>query len=144
MSRVDLVELGERIEAAERGRIALARVPMMVDRNTEARLLVAMICDAGVLELCSDVEVEDFGDLRHRAVMTSIRALQVDGEQVSLLSIVDEVEWRDEQHDSNLRGYVSVVYLGNLVLDHGPFPSMALVDLAARWLRKLAKRRSSL
>lgn len=104
----------------------------------EARLFGALVCEPGVLELCEDLETDDFADLHLRFAFLALRNLQARGARIGAETIESEL----------LRlGYENVVAdIGRVwaTFDLHGYHSRALVRDDVRWLKKLARRRAAL
>ncbi len=123
----------------------LIAVAKLVSPPTERRLIAAILGDVGVLERCTDVEVEDFTDLRFRAILSSIRELQETDSEISLLAVADDIAMRDARLDKHVANVVDEVFLGCLILDEVPYYGCeSLLEHDKRWLRTLAERRRAL
>lgn len=80
----------------------------------ERRILVAMMRESHVLELCADLELGDLSDYRHRAILTAIRELQETGEDVDRQSIVRAIAMRDMKRDTHVAESVTERWLDEL------------------------------
>ncbi len=109
---------------------------------TELRILSSMIAEIHTLFHCDSLELEDFADLRYRAVFIAIRALQARGEEVHVLAVADEIAARDEQRGTHVFDTVHVAFIGSMLVDGGRYRGeLRLVDHDMTWLRKLAGKR---
>lgn len=117
---------------------------MYADYRAEARLLAAMIADEGVMECCGNVDLDDFADPRHVAVLAAIRNVQEDGGEVTVESVGDEIFAQDLQYEKNVYTSAGHWFLGTLMLECSQYPSGMLLFVDIAWLRKLAKRRAAL
>lgn len=109
---------------------------LLRDEFTERRLFGAIAWEAGALELCADVETDDFSDLHLKFAFVAIRNLQARGEFIDLESITRELE---------RTGYVQVdVYRIADTAYEPPYNFESLLRHDAWWLRRLARRRGSL
>jgi hypothetical protein len=99
-------------------------------------LFGAILCEPGVLEQCADVEIYDFTNLHLQFAFMALRNVQSRGEEVDVSAVIDEL-WS--------LGYlqVDVAQVGAAALEP-EYNSELLVDIDARWLRRLAKRRRNL
>lgn len=112
---------------------------------TEARLLAAIIAEPCVLELCEDVELDDFTDFRYRAAFKSIRDLQASGCRPDLLAIVDDIAMDDLAYDKHVGETVDVVFLASLVDEMPPYRRDLMgLEHDRYWLRTLADKRRAL
>jgi replicative DNA helicase len=104
------------------------------DEITESRLFGAIVAEPGVLAQCDDVETDDFSDLHLRFAFWALRNLQAGGKPTDILSIADELE---------CKGYVQVdtARYAEALFDSPYCGEELLVQLDARWLRRLANRR---
>jgi hypothetical protein len=109
---------------------------VMHSPETERRLLGAILRDEAVLDHCADVEPADFFDLNLRFAFEAIRNLQARGEWAHFDAVVSEL--------------VRVGHVGvdpariEATLDMPPYwGERLLVDVDARWLRRLARRRAA-
>lgn len=117
---------------------------VLTDYLTERRLLAAMIADEGVMECCGKVELDDFADPRHVAILTAIRNVQESGEVVSVTTVGDEVFAHDLRYSKNVYGSAGHWFLGVAMLEQSPYPTGALLFADIAWLRNLAKRRAAI
>ena len=133
-------------------RLAVPAAPLL-----EGRLLAAMLCEREVLELCADVEADDFTALKHGIVFRALRNLQARGEwraadcAESLAALGAELARTDARDEKHERDSVDDLYITELLARHlwetyGPphAPIAAWVGHDARQLRLLAERRRSL
>lgn len=133
------------------------RIDVPYAPQLEGRLLAAILCEREVLELCSDVEVDDFGDLRHRAVFASLRNVLARSDvrpwspAAVLDAVADELELADARDGKHLSDSVDDMFLAELVCRHlheaygppgSPIAEWVLHDAAQ--LRQLANRRRAL
>lgn len=149
MSRYDVRQALARIEQQE----VSAVVEGLVDRNAEARLLGAMLCNyplctcafcpddnARALALCDDVELDDFTDLRYRAAFVSLRKLQANGESTEPWAVSEEIDLQDVLYGKHVGESVDITFLTELAICH-PKHSRASLAHAQRRLRELANLR---
>lgn len=114
------------------------------DHFTERRLLAAMIADQGVMECCDKVDLDDFTDPRHVAILTAIREVQVNGSPVDVASVGDQIFARDLEYDKHVYDSAGHWFLGVMMLEQPQYPSGMLLFHDILWLRSLAKRRAGL
>lgn len=116
----------------------------------EGRVLVAAIIEPAVLELCGDLEVDDFSDLRHRTLFAAARNLQAIGWPVSTENVVRWLQ-RDDERNGQRKAEKCEPHLLALVLEHAwntygepKQPVRAWVEHDLRKLRALAHERRKL
>ncbi len=104
------------------------------DSFTELRLLGGMLFEPQVLGWCDAVETDDFSDLHLSGAFIALRNLQHRGTVISLLPVLDELE---------RTGYIGIdqMFIASLALEPEYNHERILVDIDARWLRRLANRR---
>lgn len=117
-----------------------ANIRALMDSDAELRLVTAILCDRGVLEQCDDVELEDFADLRARAMFTAIRTLQARGEAVDPLTVGDEIKRTDRNTGRRVSERVDDFYIAMLVLTQHKHSENSLAH-ARRRLREMAVAR---
>lgn len=119
----------------------------LVDIDGERRLLASMLADdkfcdccelpeLSVMDLCDEVEVDDFTDYRHTNAFTAIRSLVELGQPVSVAAVSDEVERRNGV-GSNAAMSCSIVWLASLLVDQKKH-SVNSLRAAQQHLRELA------
>lgn len=118
--------------------------PCLSDHFSERRLLAAMIRDEGVMECCDKVDLDDFTDPRHVAILTAIREVQINGIEVDVATVGDQIFARDLERDKHVYDSAGHWFLGIMMLEQPQYPSGALLYVDIFWLRKLAKRRAAL
>jgi replicative DNA helicase len=101
---------------------------------TERRLFGALLCDPGALELCPSVEPDDFADLHLNFAFGAIRNLQARGEHIDLETVEAELLRRGYEQ-------VDIVRVGETAFEPGYGNADSLLQLDAKWLRRLANRR---
>jgi replicative DNA helicase len=108
---------------------------LLHDERTERRLFGAILAEPGVLEQCQAVETDDFSDLHLKFAFAAIRNLQARGEAVG---------WVAVEADLERQGYVQVdAFRLAETLFEPAYRDEGLVRIDARWLRRLANRRSN-
>lgn len=105
----------------------------MHDRKTEIRLFGALLAEPGALGWCPGVEPDDFTDLHLRFAFMAIRNLQARGECIDLETVETELLRQGYQQ-------VDIVRVGETALQP-PYNFESLIQLDAKWLRRLANRR---
>ena len=114
------------------------------DHRSERRLLAAMIADDGVLDCCDRIDLDDFTDPRHVAVLTGIREVQENGLEVNVENVGDQIFARDLQNDKHVYASAGHWFLGTMMLEQPQYPNGPLIYVDIFWLKKLAKRRAAL
>ncbi len=104
------------------------------DEITERRLFGAIVGEPEVLAQCAGVETDDFSDLHYRFAFAALRNLQARGKPTDVGAIADELE---------RQGYVQVdlIRIAEALLEDPYYGEELLVQIDARWLRRLANRR---
>jgi replicative DNA helicase len=116
----------------------------LFDVQSEARLLLAMIAEEGVMDCCDRVDLDHFADPRHVAILTAIRELQDNGEPVTLSSVGDAISMRDLEHDSHVADSAGHGYLVRLFVEMPLYRSGVLIFHDIGWLHTLGQRRRAL
>lgn len=113
----------------------------LADTLTEGRILIALIVEPEILRGARELEVEDFTDLRHRAVFSAIRNLEARSILVDAFEIDAELRRRDEQCGSLLTELAGLAFIGALMLETTAYGNPILWEFDVWWLRELAQRR---
>lgn len=115
--------------------------------SIEARVLVAVICDAEKLAIADALEVEDFTDPRNQEAFAALRELQAHDEPTDVLSISDAIERRDVELERHLAEKCGLLYLANLVINTSTYEELftcaarSVFEGDLRQLRKISTSR---
>lgn len=87
----------------------------------EARVLAGMIAEPDVLELCDDVESQDFVDMRHVVVFNAIRDVQNQNTTVNVDLVLEAIQSRAiEQCAFGILEHVNAEFLLELITKAPP------------------------
>lgn len=122
----------------------MSRLQVLASPLTEQRLIIAMLCEPGVLAWCDSVDLDCFMDFRWQRVLTAIRELQQTNTEVDVLSVADAIAMRDKQREENVQDTLGLRHLAEWFFDYAPYNHESLVACDVAWLHRLAQRRAAL
>lgn len=141
--RPDLAAIEAEVERKRAERMWVEEYkPQLVDELRENRLLVGMICEPWVLELCEDVQLDDFTEYRHQIAFKLIRRQQHTEGDFTVARYLEALD-TGTSYESDV--VVDMLhFLGVSFVDRAPFVGERCVKEYCSILRRLAERRSAL
>lgn len=113
----------------------------LVDAATESRVIATLIFEPDVLPYATELELEDFTDPRHRAVLAAIRNLQARCMVVEMFELDAELRRQDERCGTTVADKAGAAFMADLALSAPGYCHPILWDHDVWWLRELANRR---
>lgn len=113
-----------------------------IQPDIEQRVLAELICNPDALAFADTLEAQDFHVPIHRAVMGAIREIQLRGEPINALAVVDELEVMAAARGGNVQSADLTLGVGRCLLQPKYCDWRECLAADMRFLRRIAKSRN--